>query len=284
MKKTNYIKGILLIVALVLLNGCSSNPVEPLDSRDPWENWNRKVQSFNDGLDDYGLKPVAKGYRWIMPGFADTGVTNVFSNIRDIGVFLNDFMQFKIKQGGLDFSRFIVNSTAGLGGLFDVASMINLPKHNEDFGQTLGVWGVPTGPYVVLPLFGPSSPRGTVGLVGDAAMNPLSYINYPLATGLAGALNIIDIRADNLGAEKTANEAIVDDRYQFFRDAYLQRREYLVNDGEIPEGEDSLEDDLEGYEEPDDVESGYEEPAGELREEEFEIVPEENELEIDPVL
>ena len=227
-----------IILSTLLINGCAT--VDTPDPRDPWEGWNRNVQSFNDGLDDYAMKPVAKGYRWIMPTFADRAVTNVFSNIDDIGVFINDFLQGKFAQSGKDAGRFVVNTTAGIGGLFDVASMINLPKNREDFGQTLGVWGVPTGPYLVLPLFGPSSPRGVVGIVGDAAMNPITYIGSPYISGGLFALNAIDMRADNLSTERIADEAAVFGRYEFFRDAYLAQRRYLVLDGNVPEDEEFI--------------------------------------------
>lgn len=228
------------IAAMALLTGCAT--VQSPDPRDPWESWNRSVQSFNDDVDSYVMKPVAKGYNWIMPDFADKGVTNFFSNLDDIGVFTNDLLQAKFMQSGMDTARFLVNTTAGVGGLVDVASMIDLPKHNEDFDQTLGVWGVPTGPYIVLPLFGPSSPRGVAGLVGDAAMNPVTYAGFylnPEWIGAAvsmgtGALKVIDARSDLLGMEKVATEAALD-RYQFFRDAYFSNRNYLVNDGNVPE-------------------------------------------------
>jgi phospholipid-binding lipoprotein MlaA len=231
-----------LIVAgvLALLSGCATT--RTADSNDPWEGWNRNVQSFNDHVDDYVMKPVAKGYRWVMPGFADQGVTNFFSNINDIGVCANDALQGKFSQSGMDGARFLVNTTAGVAGLVDVGTMIDLPKHNEDFDQTLGVWGLSTGPYLVLPFFGPSSPRGVAGLVGDAAMNPISYTGLYInsswvstaVSGGLGALNAIDFPADNLGTEKIATEAAVD-RYQFFRDSYLQHRNYLIHDGNVPD-------------------------------------------------
>lgn len=227
-----------IFLSTLLMNGCAT--VDVPDPRDPWEGWNRNVQSFNDGLDDYAMKPVAKGYRWIMPTFADRAVTNVFSNIDDIGVFINDFLQGKFSQSGKDTARFLVNTTAGVGGLFDVASMIDLPKNREDFGQTLGVWGVPTGPYLVLPLFGPSSPRGVVGIVGDAAMNPITYIGSPYISGGLFALNAIDMRADNLSTERIADEAAVFGRYEFFKNAYLAQRRYLVLDGDVPEDEEFI--------------------------------------------
>jgi len=220
-----------------VLAGCATTAKDP---QDPLEGWNRGVQNFNDKLDDYAMKPIAKGYQWVTPSFVDQGVTNFFSNINDIGVTLNDLMQFKISQTGLDGSRFIVNTVAGVAGFVDVAAMIDLPKHNEDFDQTMGVWGVPTGPYLVLPFFGPSSPRGVGGLLGDAAMNPISYLDSGvISSGLFG-LNAIDLRADNLTTEKIATEAAVD-RYAFFKSAYFQHREYLIHDGNVPEGSDYLE-------------------------------------------
>lgn len=224
-------------VLLGMLGGCATTAKDP---QDPLEGWNRGVQTFNDKLDDYIMKPVAKGYQWITPSFVDHGVSNFFSNINDIGVTINDLLQFKIAQTGMDGSRFIVNTIAGIAGFVDVAAMIDLPKHNEDFDQTMGVWGVPSGPYLVLPFFGPSSPRGVGGLIGDAAMNPISYLDSGvISSGLFG-VNAIDLRADNLTTEKIATEAAVD-RYAFFKSAYFQHREYLIHDGNVPEGADYLE-------------------------------------------
>ncbi|WP_031430163.1 MlaA family lipoprotein [Methylomicrobium agile] len=230
-------KGAILGLAS-LAAGCAS---ALKDERDPWEGFNRNMQSFNDNLDDYVMKPVAQGYQWITPHFVDRGITNFFSNIGDIGVTINDLLQMKMAQGGQDGARFLVNTTAGLAGFIDVASMIHLQKHNEDFDQTLGYWGTPTGPYLVLPFFGPSSPRGVGGLMGDAAMNPISYVSLGLSTGISTAIsgglfatNAVDFRADNLTSEKIATEAALD-RYEFFKNAYLQQREYLVHDGKIPQ-------------------------------------------------
>jgi len=128
---------------------------------DPLYPWNRGTQSFNDNVDKFVLKPLAQGYEYVTPEFVDQGVTNLFSNINDIGVTVNDMLQFKMLQSGMDMSRLLINTSVGVGGLVDVADMVDLPKHNEDFGQTLGYWGIPSGPYLVLPLFGPSSPRET---------------------------------------------------------------------------------------------------------------------------
>ena len=248
------IASLIAVGMMALLEGCAT--VKTPDPKDPWESWNRSVQSFNDGVDDYLMKPVAKGYQWVTPAFVDRGVTNFFSNIDDIGVSANDLLQGKFLQSGLDGARFLVNTTAGVAGLVDVGGMIGLPKHDEDFDQTLGVWGVPAGPYLVLPFFGPSSPRGVLGLAGDAAMNPFTYAGFylnPNWLGAAvsigpGALKIIDARADLLGMEKVATEAALD-RYQFFRDAYLSNRNYLIKDGNVPEDDVLKFEDLkdEGY-------------------------------------
>ena len=224
-----------------LLGGCASTAVQP-DANDPWQSWNRSTQTFNDKLDNAVVKPLAKGYQWITPKPIDDGITNFFSNINDIGVTINDFLQLKLLQGGKDFSRFLVNTTVGVGGLFDVAKKIDLPKHNEDFGQTLGYWGVSSGNYLVLPFFGPSSPREAAGLLGDALFNPLTYVSFiggaaSAATAGARAVEITDTRADLLSTEKIVDEASVD-RYDFIKNAYRQRREYLVYDGNPPENED----------------------------------------------
>ncbi|MDP3590087.1 MAG: VacJ family lipoprotein [Methylobacter sp.] len=232
------------LVVSSLLAGCASTA--KTNELDPWEGWNRGTQEFNDDLDKAILKPMAKGYMWITPKFVDDGITNFFSNMNDIGVTLNDFMQLKMSQGGMDASRFLINTTAGVAGFVDVAKMIDLPKHNEDFGQTLGFWGVPTGNYLVVPFMGASSPREVVGAIGDALMNPLTY-TFAVAGGgaavsaiNAGAktVDVTDTRADLMTTEKIVDEASVD-RYSFIKNAYQQRREYLLHDGNVPE-EDEL--------------------------------------------
>jgi len=228
---------------LCLMMGCATTKTTTATGTpDPWEGWNRGVQSFNDEVDHHLMKPIARGYRWITPAFIDTGITNFFNNIGDIRVTLNDALQGKLAQSGRDGARFMVNTTAGVGGFLDVASRIDLPRHDEDFDQTLAVWGIPSGPYVVLPFLGPSSSRGIFGLFGDAAMNPLSYTGAYFASGAVstavsgglGAVNVTDLRADNLETEKIASEAALD-RYEFFRDSYLSQRNYLIKDGNVPE-------------------------------------------------
>ncbi|MGD0962069.1 MAG: VacJ family lipoprotein [Methylomonas sp.] len=234
--------GILIAaVMFAFLNACATT--HGSDPKDPWESWNRGAQSFNDGVDDYVMKPVAKGYERVTPTFAHRAVTNFFSNLDDIDVIANDALQGKFSQSGLDSARFLVNSTVGIGGLFDIGAMIDLTKHNEDFDQTLGFWGMPSGPYLVLPFLGPSSPRGVAGLLSDAALNPISYtgvyfgtssyVSYAVSGGM-GALKAIDSRANNLGLEKVITEAAID-RYEFFKNAYLSRRNYLIHDGNVPD-------------------------------------------------
>ncbi|WP_347988994.1 VacJ family lipoprotein [Methylomonas sp. AM2-LC] len=246
-KKLKKTKILFTVAALALINGCATT-TKVSDPADPWVGWNRGAQSFNDGLDSYIVKPVAQGYDTIMPSFAHKGVTNFFSNLDDIDVIANDALQGKFSQSGMDSARLLVNTTVGLAGFIDVGTLLELPKHNEDFDQTLGYWGVPTGPYLVLPFFGPSSPRAVFGLLGDAALNPISYtgiyfgsgssLSYEVSGGL-GILKAIDTRANNLGLEKVINEAAVD-RYDFFKNAYISRRNYLVHDGKVSDEDDVL--------------------------------------------
>ena len=231
------------LVISSMLGGCAST--SKVNEKDPWEGWNRVTQDFNDNLDKAVLKPLAKGYAWITPKFVNDGVTNFFSNMNDIGVTVNDLLQFKMLQGGMDASRFLINTTAGVGGFIDVAKMIDLPKHNEDFGQTLGTWGVPSGNYLVMPFLGASSPREVAGAVGDALFNPLTYTFVFAGGGAAvsavnaGAktVDVTDTRADLIPTEKIVDEASVD-RYSFIKNAYQQRREYLLHDGNVPEQEE----------------------------------------------
>lgn len=218
------------------LSGCATTATYH-DPRDPLEGWNRNVQWFNDNLDDYVMKPVAKGYQRVTPSAVDQGVTNFFSNVDDIGVIANDLLQFKLLQAGQDTGRLVVNSTLGLAGFVDVASKLDLPKHNEDLDQTLGAWGIPSGPYLVLPFLGPSSPRGIVGVAGDTASNPINWVNPVAIPWGTGMLKTIDMRADLLSASKIMDEASVD-RYEFIRNAYFQQRNYLIHDGNPPVDEE----------------------------------------------
>lgn len=218
---------------------------QKVNESDPWEGWNRKTQGFNDDFNNTIIKPVTKGYASITPGFFNDAAANFFSNLKDIGVTINDLLQLKMAQGSLDAGRFLINTTAGVGGLIDVATMMDLPKHNEDFGQTLGFWGVPSGNYLVMPFLGASSPRGVAGELGDALMNPLTYTFVFTGSGAvfsainAGAKTVdianIDIdSADLILPGKIADEAAIV-RYDFIKNAYQRRRENLVNDGNTPD-------------------------------------------------
>ncbi|GDX84152.1 hypothetical protein LBMAG43_01940 [Methylococcaceae bacterium] len=225
---------------------CSAKQVKetPAPKKDAFESFNRGMYSFNENLDKAILKPIAKGYMWATPDIVEKGVTNFFSNINDIGVTVNDLLQFKMTQSGMDASRFIVNTTAGGLGVVDVAQMVDLPKHNEDFGQTLGFWGVPAGNFLMLPFAGPSSPREMVGMLGDAMLNPFSY-TFLFGGGVAvtavsrgvNALDVTNTRATLMGTEKMINEA-ASDKYNFIKNAYQQRREYLLHDGNISNQDD----------------------------------------------
>ena len=213
---------------------------------DPWQDWNKSTQSFNDSFDKHILKPVAIGYLDVTNKTVDEGVTNFFNNINDINVSINDIFQCKLLQGGSDLSRFLINTTAGLGGIFDWATKLDLPKHNEDFGQTLAVWQIPSGPYLVLPFMGPSTPRETIGLLGDALLDPMTYISIfggiPgfIASAATTALDIADYRAGIMTREKIVNEADIGDHYDFIKDSYLQHREFLIYDGNPPNIKDPL--------------------------------------------
>ena len=235
-----HIFSALLLTAL--FSGCATMPGEK-DLRDPWESMNRSVYKFNDSVDKAVLKPAAQAYRFVTPKFVRIGVTNFFSNIYDVSVFFNDLFQGKGERAVADAGRVIINTTFGIGGLIDVAGATGNPKRNEDFGQTLGVWGMGPGPYWVLPLLGPSTTRDASGRVVDTFLTPSTYIvkNTGARVGLS-ALEAVNIRARLLDTEQVLEEAGAVDRYSFLRDAYLQRREVLIYDGNPPKKEGDDED------------------------------------------
>ncbi len=215
-----------------LVGGCASGPNS--DPRDPIEPLNRAVYSFNnDLLDQVLLKPLAEVYNHVVPDPVSERVSCFFSNLGDVVVTGNDLLQLKFSQGLQDGIRFVYNTTFGLGGLFDVATVWGLPKHNADFGQTLGYWGVGPGPYLVLPLVGPRTARDAVGLVTDSSLNLLYQIDPVATRNKVVALSIVDTRSNLLGAGNVLQEAALDP-YLFVRDAYLQRRENLVRDAQQP--------------------------------------------------
>lgn len=222
------IAAFMLAISTPLIANASDHEQEQINV-DPWEGFNRAMFSFNETIDTYALKPVAKGYKAVTPDIVETGVGNFFGNLSDVGSMLNNVLQFKGQAAAEDMMRVLINSTIGLAGLIDVATPIGLPEHNEDFGQTLGHWGVDTGPYLVLPFFGPSNVRDGVGLVADSAVDPVGEVDPIRTRNQLYALRIIDDRARLLAAENLING----DRYTAIRDAYLQRREFMVNDGQV---------------------------------------------------
>lgn len=224
----------LLSPALVglLLAGCAATP-EVHDPQDPYEGFNRTVYEFNQKLDEKVLQPVARGYDRVVPDPLDRGITNFFSNLDDVLVVFNDLLQLKGRQTAEDASRLVFNTTFGLLGFIDVASGMELPKHEEDFGQTLGYWGVGPGPYIVLPLFGPSDVRDAVGWGVDLKADPVWKQGDRTSRYGAKGVDVIDTRADLLRATRLIDQAALDP-YLFMRDAYLQRRQSLVYDGNPP--------------------------------------------------
>ncbi|MDH5358104.1 MAG: VacJ family lipoprotein [Gammaproteobacteria bacterium] len=231
-KLTMLIRINMLAIALIM-SGCATTQHSE-GVNDPLEGYNRAMYKFNDLLDRAITKPAAKGYDAIVPDPISKGISNFFSNLNEITVILNDLLQLKFGQAFHDTGRFVLNSTVGVAGLFDVAGYSGYEKHDEDFGQTLGVWGVKPGPYFVLPFFGPRNIRDTFGLIGDAFTDPVNYLDDPATRNGLYALRIIDNRANLLSVEKVLDEAAIDE-YSYVRGAYLQRRQNLVYDGNPPE-------------------------------------------------
>jgi phospholipid-binding lipoprotein MlaA len=221
------------VVATLLLGGCAStgNP------RDPFEPLNRGIYKFNDGVDSVLFKPIAEVYQGVLPQFARTGVGNFFSNIQDVIIALNNLLQGKVMDAGMDLCRIIVNSTIGVLGLIDVGTEFGLEKHQEDFGQTLGRWGIGNGPYIVIPFLGPSTVRDGFGLIGDWVASPLTYLEPDRHRNNAYGVFFVNRRAELLEASKILEVAALDP-YEFVRDAYLQRRRNLIYDGKPPDDDD----------------------------------------------
>lgn len=207
----------------------------PASNDDPFEPFNRTMYRFNDGLDRTVLKPVATTYRDVLPSFVRTGVSNFFGNIGDVWNLANNVMQLKLQGSAESFMRLNVNTVFGLGGLLDIASEAGINRHSEDFGQTLGYWGVPSGPFVMLPLFGPSTVRDTAALPADRWGNPVGAINDIPVRNTLSVLDVVDTRARLLGVTQLLQEAALDP-YSFLRDSHLQRRAIEVRDG-APSGE-----------------------------------------------
>jgi len=232
-----------VIALALLLGGCATTGdargprAVPKQRSDPWENWNRKVFAFNEGLDANLLKPVSTVYVNALPQFVRTGVDNFFNNAADAWSAINNLLQGKGEPAFQDFVRVSTNTTLGFFGLFDWASQFGLEHHYEDFGQTLGHWGLSPGPYVVWPVLGSSSVRDSVGLPLDLAASPALFVSgTAVKWGMTG-VHLVNARADLLGASKLLDEIALD-KYQFVRDAYLQRRRSLVYDGNPPDEPD----------------------------------------------
>jgi phospholipid-binding lipoprotein MlaA len=224
-------------LAFLLLVGCAAAPAKR-DPRDPWERMNRATYTFNDHLDRSIARPIASAYHKVTPHAVQTGVSNFVDNFSYPVTILNGLLQGKFKQAAQDTGRLLVNTTVGIGGLFDPASKMGLDKNDEDFGITLGKWGIPPGPYLVIPFLGFSSVRDGVGRIGNFYANPATYIKSSgVSWGLWG-VQLLDTRARLLGTDQILNE--VYDPYAFTRNAYLQRRQYQVTGGQ--ETEDQFDD------------------------------------------
>ena len=215
------------VVACMTVSMLSCSPVAASQVSDPWRKTNTIVFKWNDYFDQLIVKPSAFAYTTFIPRFLRQGIGNFFSNVDDINVLANDILQFKFAAAAGDSSRLLVNSTIGVAGFLDVASTVGLRKNEEDFGQTLAVWGVGSGPYVMLPVFGASTVRDSFGLVLDTVFNPLQLIED---RSLRLGLFLVD-ETDSRSNVLALDELITGNRYLFIRDAYLQRREYLINDG-----------------------------------------------------
>lgn len=225
-------RGLLGILMAGVLAGCAATPAVP-DERDPFEGMNRAIYEFNDAFDRGIAKPVAQTYQNVVPQPVNQGVSNFFGNLEDVLIFANDLLQLKFGQAASDFSRVVWNTTVGLGGLIDVATHLELPKHSEDFGQTLGYWGVGSGPYLVLPFLGPSTLRDASGSIVDTYYDPVNAVEDPQTRTALWLTDAVDTRAGLLRASRVLEQAALDP-YTFLRDAYLQRRENLVYDGNPP--------------------------------------------------
>lgn len=244
MRPFSRIAVVLSSLAVALLSGCASVP-GPTAPADPFESFNRASYQLNESVDAAVLKPVAKGYVAVTPGFVRSGISNAFSNVGDVKTAVNNLLQGQPGKAASDTGRFLINSVLGIFGLWDVATPMGLEKHEADFGQTLGKWGVGSGPYLVLPLLGPSTVRDAV------ARFPQRFVEYPYHVEHRATLNsllvteLVNTRANLFAAEDALNAAALD-KYIFLRDAYLQRRLRIVHDGKVPtEKLDQLEESLE---------------------------------------
>ncbi len=234
-------KKIIIFITILLsivLQGCATQGVDLTGDSAPTQHltkspallaFNRDAYAFNKSIDNGVIKPLAKGYKQVTPEFVDTGISNAFSNLSDVPNAINALLQFKPKDAASDAGRFLINSSIGLAGFFDVATKMKLQKHHEDFGQTLAKWGVPSGEYIMLPILGPSTARDSIGVVVDSITHPYFFFENSLAYY---TLDKIDKRADLLSSEDLLSE-LSDNEYNSMRDVWLQKRKYLINDGKL---------------------------------------------------
>lgn len=217
-----------ILISALLLSGCATTGVEHqglVSKDDPYENVNREIFAFNDTVDSYVAKPISDAYKWVTPQFLQTGIFNFFNNLKNVNIVINDVLQAKFEQSAEDTGRLLVNSTLGLGGLVDVAKDVGLKQNDEDFEQTLAVWGMPRGPYLVLPLLGSTTARGIPGAILDTAANPSSYVGAPIQL-----VSLLNTRANAQSSLDIVKEGALDP-YVFIREGFLQTREHLASDG-----------------------------------------------------
>lgn len=238
MRQSALLLGFLILISLC--TGCATAQSSGEERNpDPFEPVNRAIFGFNDGLDHYFLAPVAKGYRWITPGFVERGVRNFIANLYDANGAFNAVLQARFPEAARSSGRFLVNSTVGMLGTVDVASEMGITPYRTDFGHTLAIWGFESGPYVMVPFLGPRTVRSGTGFMVDTVASVQWQMDATTRNAIF-ALEIIDTRAALIGAD----ELITGDRYLFIRDAYLQQREYFVNDGVV---DDAFSDDGEEF-------------------------------------
>ena len=223
---------IYVFVVLLVLSFTLKTEVDPL------KNINKKTHNLNNTLDLQLASPVARLYKDVTPDFVEIGITNFTRNLEDLSIALNNVLQGKVNDGFSDLIRFTINSTIGMGGFVDVASNLGFDKHDEDFGQTLAVWGVSDGPYLVLPGLGPSTLRDSLAMIPDAFLTPLWLIDHDRTAYSLTAIDLVDTRARYLGLESV----VIGDEYLFFRDAYLQSREFEILDGQVDDDFDEFDD------------------------------------------
>lgn len=233
----------MLALCALLLSGCASVPEDARSDADPWESMNRPLFAFNRGLDKITTKPLAQGYEKVFPQPIRTGITNFFRNLGTPASSLNNFLQGKPKRGFSELGRFVFNSTLGVAGLFDVATAGGIESYEEDFGQTAAVWGVPDGPYVMIPLLGPATLRDGLLFPLSVVSDPLYHYNNTSVRDKLVVLRVIETRARLLPLESTLEES--KDPYLTLRESYLQNREFEIYDGEPPEDDEFFDEFLE---------------------------------------